>query len=64
MLLLIDVEEEAAEEAAEEDDEEEVAGWSKKNKNPTWQCGELKFSLWISFRTDRSNDRTGRFLFV
>ena len=20
--------------------EEAAAGWSKKNKNPTWQCGE------------------------
>ena len=22
--------------------EAEAAGWSKKNKNPTWQCGEKR----------------------
>ena len=32
-----------AEEAAEEEEEEAAtpeAGWSKKNKNPAWQCGK------------------------
>ena len=36
---------EAAEEEEEEEEEAEAAeaaGWSKKNKNPTWQCGESR----------------------
>ena len=34
MMLLLMMAEEAAEEA----------GWSKKNKNPTWQCGEQQIT--------------------
>ena len=43
-----DCEEEAAEAEAEEEKEEAAeAGCSKKNKNPTWQCGEENGRLYF-----------------
>ena len=32
-------------EEAEEEEAAEEAGWSKKNKNRTWQCGEKSETL-------------------
>ena len=51
-----DVKEAAAEEAVEA--EEAAAGWSKKNKNPTWQCGE-QLSSKNSQRSSNINKTNG-----
>ena len=40
----------------EEEEEEEAAGCSKKNKNPTWQCGEQEKSGYEAVFEDLSTD--------